>query len=115
VHRTTTETINKQLHPDANGGIVSPPGPGGRCNEWTYTTNHISDGEYVDLKSAGGTTTGLFFLDNDTFYDGASTAHTVAADVQDNTSNIFGGGASDTLQCSGQQRAVLCCYQVCMP
>ena len=30
------------------------PGAGGRCNDWTYTTNHISDGEYVDLTSNGG-------------------------------------------------------------
>lgn len=112
VHRTTTETINTSLHPDPAGSIVSVAGPGGRCNEWTYTTNHISDGEYVELKNAGGNATSLFFLDNDTFYDGADTSHTVSAD------NGAGGpvaGTPDTLQCNGVPRYVPCCYQVCMP
>lgn len=115
VHRTTVETINKQLHPDPNGGIVSQPGAGGRCNEWTYTTNHISDGEYAVLTNSGGVTSAQFFIDNDTFYNGMDTTHTVSSDLGDANSNIFGGGASDTLQCNSVQRAILCCYPVCQP
>ena len=36
---------------------------------------------------------------NDTFYDGASTAHAI----------------QNELQCNGEQRSILCCYPVCQP
>ncbi len=87
VHRTTPEMVNGQM---------STPGPGGRCNEWTYATNHISDGEYVTF-GAGGMAT--FFLDNDTFYDGVDTTHQQPG----------------LLQCGGESRAILCCYPQCVP
>lgn len=87
IHRTTDEIV---------GGVNSPPGAGGRCNNWVYTTNHISDGEFASFDMVG---TPTYHLDNDTFYDGIDTTHTIAGD----------------LQCGGVMRAILCCYPTCTP
>lgn len=87
IHRTTPEMVN---------GAMSPPGPGGRCNDWVYITNHISDGEYVTFAQVG---IPAYHLDNDTVYDGVDTTHTIGGD----------------LQCGGESRAVLCCYPACVP
>lgn len=81
VHRDTPELVNN---------VMSPPGPGGRCNDWIYNTNHISDGEYATVGLLGDLT---FFLDNDTFYDGVSTAHVLMGQ----------------LECNGELRAIPCC------
>ncbi|MBK8253902.1 MAG: hypothetical protein IPK82_14720 [Polyangiaceae bacterium] len=86
IHRTTPAMV---------GGNPSQPGPGGRCNNWDYITNHISDGEYADFMAVGVPT---YMLDNDTFYDGVSTAHVQAG-----------------LPCGGASRAILCCFPVCVP
>lgn len=87
IHRTTMAVVN---------GQNSAPGPGGRCNEWTYGTNHISDGEYVSFDQVGKPT---YHLDNDTFFDGVDTTHAIP----------------NQLQCGGQLRAILCCYPKCAP
>lgn len=85
VNRTTVAMV---------GGQPSDPGPGGRCNNWTYATNHISDGEYVKFDQMGVPT---FVLDNDTVFDNANPgAHTLA-----------------DLQCGGTMRSLLCCYTAC--
>jgi hypothetical protein len=78
------------------GGTMVEPGPGGRCNDWVYTTNHISDGEYATFETVGNPS---YHLDNDTFYDGVDTTHT----------------QSGELQCGGQMRAILCCFPTCTP
>ena len=98
VHRTTLENVDASFHPNA-AGTPSMPGAGGRCNDWQYTTNHISDGEYVDLSYDGTKTNGLFWLDNDTFYDGVQTNHQI----------------SGMLQCGGTSRRIACCYPTCTP
>ena len=85
IHRTTMAMVD---------GVLSSPGPGGRCVDWTYGTNHISDGEYVEF-STGGTPT--YHLDADTFYDGQDTTHTIP----------------DELQCGNANRAILCCNPAC--
>jgi hypothetical protein len=87
IHRTTVATVM---------AVNSAPGTGGRCVDWTYQTNHISDGEYVDI-GAGGV--GTYFLDNDTFYDGVDTTHTQPG----------------MLECGTQMRAILCCNPPCEP
>lgn len=85
IQRTTVAQVN---------GVDSQPGPGGRCNNWTYATNHISDGEYIDFATAG---TPTYYLDNDTVFDAANPGlHTLP-----------------TLQCGGVMRSILCCYQAC--
>ncbi|APR76486.1 Hypothetical protein A7982_01833 [Minicystis rosea] len=84
VQRTTVAMVK---------GIASPPGPGGRCNDWSYATNHISDGEYVTFDTAGQPT---YHLDNDTSYDPLA-PKLVPGD----------------LECGGQMRSILCCYQAC--
>lgn len=86
LHRTTVANVV--------GGALSNPGLGGRCVDWTYSTNHLSDGEYVEFTPGGP----AYHIDDDTFYDGASTEH---AQV-------------DLLQCGNQMRAVLCCHAACM-
>jgi hypothetical protein len=87
VNRTTPEMVN---------GQVSQPGPGGRCNDWTYSTNHISDGEYATFDQVGVPT---FHLDNDTVFDqNAPGVHTIQND----------------LQCGGVMRAIPCCFPACM-
>lgn len=87
IHRTSDAIV---------GGVVSPAGAGGRCNNWVYTTNHISDGEYTTFDMVGIPS---YHLDNDTFYDGVDTTHTIGGD----------------LQCGGVMRAILCCYPTCVP
>lgn len=54
IHRTTVEKVS----PSALGdyapdplGQASNPGAGARCNDWVYNTNHINNGEYVDLRA----------------------------------------------------------------
>ena len=89
LHRTTTV--------DIGGGVMSAPGVGGRCVDWTYSTNHISDGEFVTF-GAGGTVT--YSFDDDTNYDAmAPGVHTQMG----------------LLECGGVNRAILCCYPECDP
>jgi cysteine-rich repeat protein len=90
VNRTTPERVT---------GVMSAPGAGGRCNEWVYKTNHISDGEYLTLTNTAGALSGAFTLDQDTVYTG------VAGD----------GHAGAGLDCGGQQRYIACCFPVCKP
>jgi hypothetical protein len=87
IHRTTDAEVN---------GTVSVAGPGGRCNNWVYTTNHISDGEYATFDMVGIPT---YHLDNDTFYDGVDITHANPTD----------------LQCGGMIRDILCCFPICVP
>lgn len=81
LQRTTPELLN---------GVESPPGPGGNCNNWTFTGNHLADGEYM-VFGAGGA---AYFLDNDTFYDGLPNGPSVQPGL---------------LECGGVTRSVFCC------
>lgn len=86
VQRTTSAMVN---------GVASPAGPGGRCNDWKYNTNHISDGEYVTFATVGQPT---FHLDNDTTYDVMHPGmYTIPGD----------------LDCNGVTRNIMCCYAAC--
>ena len=86
IQRTTPALVN---------GVMSPPGPGGRCNDWKYNTNHISDGEYVTFDTVGQPT---YKLDNDTIFDGANPGvHVIPGD----------------LECNGATRKIMCCYTAC--
>lgn len=86
VQRTTPAMVN---------GATSAPGPGGRCNDWKYNTNHISDGEYVSFDTVG---TPTYHLDNDTIFDGANPGVHVIPGM---------------LECNGVNRAIMCCYTKC--
>jgi hypothetical protein len=85
VQRTTVAMVN---------GAPSDPGPGGRCNDWSYATNHLSDGEYISFDDVGVPT---FHLDNDTQY----------------TDKTADGHAGPGLDCGGVMRSILCCYTAC--
>jgi hypothetical protein len=86
VQRTTPADI---------GGVMSAPGPGGRCNDWKYNTNHISDGEYAVFETIG---VPKFHLDTDTIYD----------------TTVPGAHVNPTdLPCNGASRAIMCCYSKC--
>lgn len=87
VHRTTVADVQ---------GVSSAPGPGGRCANWAYRTNHIADGEHM-LVGANGAVS--YFLDNDTFYDGVDGSH----------------AQPGMLECGTEERAILCCNPPCMP
>jgi cysteine-rich repeat protein len=99
VDRTTTEKIDGQGKPDANG-MSSAPGAGARCNNFTYGTNHISDGEYVEFSRSGNTVSGAFTLDSDSVFDGNNPG------VHTNNSDM---------PCGGVSRRILCCFPKCMP
>jgi cysteine-rich repeat protein len=88
VHRTTDEMVD---------GTMSAPGPGARCNDWVYPTNHIVDGEFVDISNANGAISGAFSLDADTVFTG---------DPAD-------GHAQAGLPCGGVQRYIPCCFPIC--
>lgn len=68
--------------------VQSPPGPGGRCNDWTSGTDHLVDGEYAEKQSG----TISYHFDDDTAYDGIDTSH-----------------AQPGLPCAGVLRAIVCC------
>lgn len=90
IHRTTPAMV---------GAAMSPPGAGGRCQDWNYGTNHIADGEFVTFGAGGAAT---YTLDNDTVFDpgaGSPNPH-----VQ-----------MGLLECGGQMRAILCCAVECVP
>jgi hypothetical protein len=72
------------------GGRTSEPGPGANCQDWTFLGNHTADGEHITFDVAGVPT---YHFDEDTYWDGIATEHTVAGD----------------LQCGGETRALLCC------
>jgi hypothetical protein len=74
-------------------GQASPPGPGGRCNDWKYPGNAYADGEYVTFMNGP-----TYHLDNDTVFDGVSAAHSIVGD----------------LECGGVTRSVLCCALPCL-
>lgn len=84
------------LHRTTPGPNAEPAGPGGRCNDWTYATNHIADGEYITFDVLGVPT---YHIDNDTFYDGIDTTHQIQGD----------------LQCGGEVRNIMCCFPKCIP
>ncbi|MSP26017.1 MAG: DUF4215 domain-containing protein [Myxococcales bacterium] len=101
LHRTT---------PVTDGGVTFLPGAGARCNEWTYPTDHISDGEWFQVYqaassfNAGGHHIGSlsYHLDGNPDYDG------MAGKVcKTNTQNCAGGCAG------GGKRAILCCNSIC--
>jgi cysteine-rich repeat protein len=94
VHRTTPAMVN---------GVLSEPGPGGRCNNWTYGTKHLADGEYVTLTKVAGAVTADFRLDNDAIYDGTANHSQPATELN------CGANAG------GPMRAILCCYPQCIP
>lgn len=88
VQRTTTAMV---------AGVPSPAGPGGRCNDWKYGTNHIADGEYMTFDQVGVPT---YFLDNDTQFENLPPP-AVSSFTQPG------------LPCGGAMRKVLCCYAKC--
>ena len=85
IQRTTSAMI---------GGVPSAPGPGGRCNDWKYNTNHIADGEYAAFLTTGVPT---YHLDKDTIFDNMPGAHNDPTDMD----------------CNGASRAIMCCYAKC--
>lgn len=102
LHRIT-ETV-----PQVVGNGMSPPGAGGRCNDWTYPTNHVADGEYLvvdDPNSNGAAKVGSFyyFFDDDAKYTGKSSDGHASS----------GPGAAGNCG-GGVNRAVICCYPTCV-
>lgn len=123
IHRVT-ETV-PCLVGGCNGGMtndMSPPGPGGRCNEWTYPTNHISDGEFAAIDSAGtpganaqkiGTV--IYYTDDDTVYTAITGDGHQCSPAAKATSHNNGGQPGCAGLCgSAAAKAILCCNPVCV-
>ncbi len=118
LHRVSeTVMIDSNGGYDANG-TSTPPGAGGRCNDWTYPTGHIAKGEYVDLtKDGNNATVPTYHFDQDTKYTG------VGSDGHQGSPGSMGGpnGTGDVGAnanggpCSSQKRDILCCYKECIP
>jgi cysteine-rich repeat protein len=90
VNRTTPEMVN---------GVNSMHGPGGRCNDWAYSSNDKADGEYLTLTNNGGTLTHAFTLDADTVFTGIPND----------------GHAGPGLDCGTASRYIACCFAKCVP
>ncbi len=84
-------------------GISSPPGPGGRCNDWTYPTGHIADGEYVDLSITGSVTAAQYHFDQETNFSGS------VVDGYAGSVSMDGGPCNSSARCD-----ILCCYEECI-
>jgi hypothetical protein len=84
----TTNVVDD--NPSLQPGLAAK---GARCNDWTYPTNHAFDGEFIEF--GGGVMKG--HLDSDT------------ADLGDNGVANSPHAAAGVLQCSTENRKVLCC------
>ena len=128
VHRIT-ETVERLSVPGEN----SPPGPGGRCNDWTYPTNHISDGEFGYYHRTEAPTAAsmarqygniYFFIDDDTDYepllDGGANNAAVGGDHACDLGIGNAMSTPTTAGCAGScgdgvnRKAILCCHPVCV-
>jgi cysteine-rich repeat protein len=88
-------------------------GAGARCNDWTYPTGHISDGEYFRVAGVNpamdnnGIKKGtlVYHIDGDSYYDGVTGDPHLCS-----SSNKVGCAGG----CAGAgNRAILCCNPVC--
>lgn len=109
VHRVT-ESV-----PKLGSMGMSAPGPGGRCNDWTYPTNHIADGEYGTFGASGSPPANAreignltLFFDDDTAFDGNPSSN-------HQCSQPTPGCAGGCGPASGITRAILCCFPTCVP
>lgn len=82
LQRTTSVTVD---------GMERAAGPGANCQDWTFTGNHIADGEYVTFDAAGVPT---YHFDPDPTFDPAQPGVFVTPGDVD---------------CGGVMRALLCC------
>jgi len=74
------------------------PGPGGRCNNWNYDTDHDADGEFVDICNMAGTFTYTYTLDPDTTY----------------VAGMNGPHQNPGIPCNAL-RPIPCCFKTCIP
>jgi cysteine-rich repeat protein len=122
IHRVSTVIPCKNAACNMGSGM-SVPGPGGRCNEWTYPTNHISDGEFAakdtnGAEPANGTKIGalIYYMDDNTTYTANDTDPLNGA-----CSGINAHGENGTPGCAGScggpingvPKAVPCCFPSC--
>jgi cysteine-rich repeat protein len=84
------------------------PGAAGRCNDWTYTTNHVADGEWFrtlpDPQAGGGVAKGTLSFH---FLQDASSLNPMGPVCKSET--VLGCAGP----CAGPTRAILCCFPNC--
>ncbi len=115
------------------GATMSPAGVGARCNDWTYPTNHISDGEFgyyhrttAPTMHANGMSikVGNIYMaqDDDAAYapslDGGGNPNPVGGDHACDAGINNAMAAGGTPGCSGTcgtaaPKAILCCFPTC--
>jgi hypothetical protein len=118
---------NNGHNPDCDGGGITADtcepmakicvfrqGAGARCNDWTYATNHISNGEW--FQPAGATTPnpgGVKCGDALCTKTGGSLLYHFDRNAAYNGTTLLGCKADNMLGCSGAcmgpTRAILCC------
>jgi cysteine-rich repeat protein len=102
-----TECTNKYCDPKTSLCSIRPGG-GGRCNDWTYTTNHISDGEWVEVHQNGGQfTAGGFQIGTLSYHFDYDVTYTGEAATSKTCHNPETKGCAGP--CNGGNRGVLCC------
>jgi hypothetical protein len=89
----------------AAAGTTLKVGPASRCADWTYSTDHLNDGEYVSFENGGNKP--MFHLD-----DNPCVIQTAAADP----AAAAKGLTAKDIPCghNTMPRDVLCCYPKCM-
>jgi hypothetical protein len=117
-----------------NGATMSVPSYGGRCNDWTYPTNHISDAEFgIYERTAeppmhnGGAgmsiKVGNIYMaqDDDPAYEpqlNAANPNPVGGDHACDGGIINASRTTGTRGCAGScggatPKAILCCFPTC--
>jgi cysteine-rich repeat protein len=117
VPANTTMWLDRQNAVTA-GGTTFPPYvvnnvdtyAGGTCNDWKYSTNHFSDGEFV-RKDANDVLT--YFLDPNLTFDGVNQTGVLnpGQGVQAMTAQTGTlTGTTEAIQCGGAAHVIPCCY-----
>ena len=107
--------------PNTGGMGMSAPGAGARCNDWTYPTNHISDGEFGVKDSVNPAPGGnsikngniIYYFDDDGRYSGDPTDPYECGGVASNSDGT--PGCAGSCGPEGIKKAILCCNPVCIP
>ena len=91
-------------------GTSSPPGPGGRCNEWTYPSGHAADGEWAGITANGDV---HYYFDHETAYTGFGTDGLAGPGYE---GEIGQPGTGNGGHCGGAlTKSILCCNALGLP
>jgi cysteine-rich repeat protein len=90
-------------------GTSSPPGPGGRCNDWTYPSGRIADSEWAGITATGDV---HYYFDHDTVYTGVQSDGHAGPGYE---GEIGQPGTGNGGNCGGSRKSILCCTTLGLP